>query len=214
VSSILHTKCPTDWQITFDFGHNRTIPPETGVITNQRPDIVIWSVESKQIIWAEETVPLERNIVAAALRKTSRYANLKTSLLLKGWTVADFTYEIGALGFIAKSFDHLLRKVGFKSAQRKHIRKRAAKLSLRSSYYIWTNRHNANFVKPKLISEPRAHTFPISTPTKIGHLFVHPPSHLLMIKHSSPQNQTNTGLHLVQKSRNRHPHPHSRHFLN
>ena len=75
MSSILRTKCPTDWQITFDFDNNRTIPPETLVITNQRPDIVIWSVSKKRIIWGEETVPLERNIVAAALRKTSRYSN-------------------------------------------------------------------------------------------------------------------------------------------
>ena len=102
MSSILHTKRPTDWQITFDFNNNGTIPPETNFITNQHPDIVIWSVSTKRIIWAEETVPLERNIVAAALRKTSRYANLKTSLLLKGWSVEDFTYEIGALGVIAK----------------------------------------------------------------------------------------------------------------
>jgi hypothetical protein len=166
MSSILRTKCPTDWQITFDFDNNRTIPPETNVITDQRPDIVIWSVSTKRIIWGEETVPLERNIVAAALRKESRYADLKTIMLLKGWTVEDFTYEIGALGFIAKSFDHLLRKLGFKSAQRKFIRKRAGKLSLCSSYYIWTNRHNTNFIRPKLVSEPKAHTFPIPPPNK------------------------------------------------
>ena len=176
MSSILHTKRPTDWQITFDFNNNRTIPPETNVITNQRLDIVIWSVSTKRIIWAEETVPLERNIVAAALRKTSRYANLKTSLLLKGWSVEDFTYEIGALGFIAKSFDHLLRKLGFKSAQRKFIRKRAGKLSLCSSYYIWTNRHNTNFIRPKLVTEPKAHTFPIPSPNKKRTPFCPPPT--------------------------------------
>lgn len=79
MSSILRTKCPTDWKITFDFNNNRTIPPETHVITNQRPDIVIWSVSTKRIIWAEETVPLERNIVATVLRKTSRYADLKNN---------------------------------------------------------------------------------------------------------------------------------------
>ena len=214
MSSILHTKRPTDWQITFDFNNNRTIPPETNVITNQRPDIVIWSVSTKRIIWAEETVPLERNIVAAALRKTSRYANLKTSLLLKGWSVEDFTYEIGALGFIAKSFDHLLRKLGFKSAQRKFIRKRAGKLSLCSSYYIWTNRHNTNFIRPKLVTEPKAHTFPIPSPNKKRTPFCPPPTPLPKIKLSSPPRQAKNGHHFVQMSRNHHPHPFSRHFPN
>ena len=33
--SILHTESPTDWQISFDFDNNRTIPPETSVATRK-----------------------------------------------------------------------------------------------------------------------------------------------------------------------------------
>ena len=158
--SILHIESPTDWHINFDFNHNRTIPSETQIDTNLRPDIVIYSVSKKRLIWLENTVPLERNIVDAQLRKKRRYANLKTNLKLKGWTVRDFTIEIGALGFIAKSFDYALRQLGFGSTQRKFIRKTAAKISLRSSFYIWTNRFSHNFSKPRLVAEPKSNSFP------------------------------------------------------
>merc|ERR1711994_655259 len=156
----IHTDFPTDWQVNFDFNNNATIPPETSVLTLQRPDIVIFSVSKKRIIWLENTVPLERNIVDAQLRKIARYAKLKTALKLKGWTVEDFTIEIGALGFIAKSFDFALRRLGFGKTQRKYIRKVAGKLSLKSSFNIWCNRFSSDFIKPKLTPEPKSHTFP------------------------------------------------------
>ena len=158
--SILHTDSPTDWHITFDFNNNSTISPEASVDTLQRPDIVIHSVSKKRIIWFENTVPLERNIIDAQLRKTRRYAKLKTALSLKGWSVEDFTIEVGALGFIAKSFDFALRQLGFGKTQKKFIRKVASKLSLRSSNYIWCNRFSPHFIKPKLTPEPKSHTFP------------------------------------------------------
>ena len=92
--SILHESLPTDWCTTFDFRGQRTIPIETLLDTNLRPDITIFSLEKKIIIWMEETIPLECNTVQATLRKTARYAKLKTELLLKGWKVHDLTYEI------------------------------------------------------------------------------------------------------------------------
>merc|ERR1711994_790150 len=55
--SILHIESPTDWHINFDFHHNRTIPPETQVDTLSRPDIVIYLVSKKRLIWLENTVP-------------------------------------------------------------------------------------------------------------------------------------------------------------
>ena len=87
---------------------------------------------TKTLLWFEETVPLERNVVQAALRKQARYASLKSALQLKGWSVHDFTFEIGALGFISKSFNYMLNKLGFSSQQKKFLRKRAAKIALRS----------------------------------------------------------------------------------
>ena len=161
--SILDVNCASDWQINFDFFDNPTIPGQTGVDTNLRPDIVIFSLAAKTLFWFEETVPLERNIVDAAIRKEARYAQLKTDIVLKGWSVHDFTFEIGALGFIGKSFNYMLIKLGFSNKQKKFMRQRVSKLALRSSFFIWSNRFNSSWQPPSLVKHPTACKFPPKT---------------------------------------------------
>ena len=177
--SILEKHQTNDWQINIDLYENLTIPPETDVDTLQRPDIVIYSVSKKVLIWAEETIPLERNFIQAKLRKEAKYAYLKTQLQLKNWTVYDFTFEVGALGFIAKTFDNLLRTLGFVSKHRKSIRKRVAKIALHASYYLWTNRFNRHFLAPSLVPIPKNNTCSptrTETPEKIPQEIKHPQS--------------------------------------
>ena len=177
--SILEKHQTNDWQINIDLYENLTIPPETDVDTLQRPDIVIYSVSKKVLIWAEETIPLERNFIQAKLRKEERYAYLKTQLQLKNWIVYDFTFEVGALGFIAKTFDNLLYSLGFVSKHRKSIRKRTAKIALRASYYLWTNRFNKHFLAPCLVPIPKQNTCSsprTETPAQIPEEKIHPES--------------------------------------
>ena len=150
----------SDWQINFDFFGNPTIRGQTLVDTTSRPDIVIFSLSTKVLPWFEETVPLERNILDAAIRKKARYAFLKTELQLKQWSVHDFTFEIGALGFISKSFNYMLNKLGFPSHQKKFIRRKAAKIALRSSFFIWSNRFKADWSPPSLAHLPKICNFP------------------------------------------------------
>ena len=156
--SLLQKHLTNDWQINIDLYENLTIPPETDVDTLSRPDIVIYSVTKKVLIWAEETIPLERNFIQAKLRKEAKYAYLKTQLQLKNWTVYDFTFEVGALSFIAKTFDYVLYSLGFVSKHRKSIRKRVAKIALRASYCIWTNRFIKHFLAPCLVPIPKLNT--------------------------------------------------------
>ena len=59
----------TDWQVQFDInekGHvkDRYFPPAIAVVTGERsrPDGVIWSMESKTVIWIELTSPWETNM--------------------------------------------------------------------------------------------------------------------------------------------------------
>ena len=92
--SILEVNNSSNWHINFDFFGNPTIPGQSCVDTLLRPDIVIYSLASKTILWFEETVPLERNIAAAALKKKTRYAALRAELTVSGWKVHDFTYQI------------------------------------------------------------------------------------------------------------------------
>ena len=54
-----------DWKVQFDFenqdGVSAPFPPEIAVVSGKgsRPDGVIWSVETKTIVWIELTSPWE-----------------------------------------------------------------------------------------------------------------------------------------------------------
>ena len=56
-----------------------TIPPDV-LVTQSRPDLVLLSRHEKIICLLELTCSFERNAQAANLRKSTRYANLKTDL--------------------------------------------------------------------------------------------------------------------------------------
>ena len=54
----------------------------------------------------------------------------------------------------------MLNKLGFIGHQKKHIRKRASKIALRSSFFIWTNRFKPSWFPPSLVKTPTTCNFP------------------------------------------------------
>ncbi len=138
-----------DWEFHIDLDGSFTWPV-TDVPTLERPDTVFISRSQRVIIWAELTVPIERRISHSAIIKTQRYSSLKTQLLLKNWTVHDFTFEVGAIGFLGNTVNRLLSALGFPRAQIKLMLKRISKMSLRSSFYIWNARKNLSWNPPIL----------------------------------------------------------------
>ena len=141
-----------------DSGCSATIPASTGVVTTSRPDLVIYSDSTKHILWAELTVPLERNIVAARVRKKARYLKLVSQLRLKGWTVSPFEVEIGALGTPGSSFVRFLTCIGLPRNQAKWLRKKVGCIALRSSYFIWKCRFSRDLVMPELVKDTNLRT--------------------------------------------------------
>ena len=122
----------------------------------------------KIIIWGELTVPLEENISPAAIRKRNRYSvSTKAKLSLADqcrrnfWTVHDFTFEVGLLGWIGYSTRRFLSKLGFKSSHLKWLLKRISKTTMRSSYLIWCCRKERTWEPPEMI--------PLRVPTAVPH---------------------------------------------
>ena len=76
-----------DWEILVDFSNkNITFPPEIWA-TPERPDIVILSRSAKIVLLIELTCPAEEGIANAAMRKQSRYHDLKNDINTKTlWT--------------------------------------------------------------------------------------------------------------------------------
>jgi hypothetical protein len=120
-----------------------------------RPDVIVFSKSTKTIVWAELTVPLEENISAAALRKTTRYTELAASCRGRGWIVHPFTIEVGAIGFVGASFRTFLVKIGLPKDQIRWLLKRVSRTALRSSFLIWSGRFDRNWSPPDLVPEPR-----------------------------------------------------------
>jgi len=137
-----------------DIDKSLTFPPCTGVLTDLRPDIVIYSPSIKHLIWAELTVPQERRIQKAALLKEGRYKELKTWVQIKEWIVHDYTVEVGALGFIGQYFRKFLSAIGITGPQLKFVLDRISKAARRSSFYIWNARYAKEWIAPTLYSTP------------------------------------------------------------
>lgn len=165
-----------DWVLLVDGVPNKTtFPPCTGVDTVKRPDIIIYSLMMKIIIWAELTVPLEENVGTAATRKTKRYCestNKKPSLKelceRNHWTVHPFTIEVGTIGFIAASTRRFLHQLGFPNTQLRWIEWRLSQVTKRSSYLIWCSRHDKNWTPANLFGTQPAEGVPVTAPKASG----------------------------------------------
>ena len=62
-----------DWKWIFDYDEDQYVFPAHIVITDERPDILIFSDSLKSVILIELTCPAEENILEARERKTMKY---------------------------------------------------------------------------------------------------------------------------------------------
>jgi len=102
-----------DWQFQVDLKANPLIfPPVTGITTALRPDIVLWSVSTKTVIWGELSCPLEELILEAYVRKKQKYLILEIECRRRGWKVYAFPFEVGSIGFVGQSCKKFLSAIG------------------------------------------------------------------------------------------------------
>ena len=119
-------------------------------MTPLRPDIVILDGNSANIY--ELTVPFETNIKARHLYKINKYSNLCTDITSMTTTLEAF--EIGARGLITpENKDRLkkLHKYVDKSVSFKMFTNKIAEIAITSSYYIYIQRKNPQWVSPGLM---------------------------------------------------------------
>ena len=155
--SLLHLA--DDWQLTIDLDGSFCWPiAEHAEII--RPDIMITSASRRIVIWGELTSPMERRMSISALIKTKRYMELKIALSVKGWTVYDRTFEVGALGFVSTTTRGFLSKLGFPASHAKYMVQRMCLIARRSSFYIWNARQSLSW-KPPTLCDVTAHPEPV-----------------------------------------------------
>ena len=78
----------------------RPFPSEIAVVygPGSRPDGVIWSMQTKTVIWTELTIPWEENLTKKHFEKMDKYNKLAFEGKHHGvkWTVVALCVEVGA----------------------------------------------------------------------------------------------------------------------
>ena len=99
-----------DWDVSADLLECDTHP---NIIkeTRLRPDIVMHSASTQQLIMVELTVPYENRMEEAHIYKKEKYLNLIKELENASYKAVVMPLEVGAGGFIGSSVYHLLTKL-------------------------------------------------------------------------------------------------------
>jgi len=125
-----------DWDLRVDLDRKLTFPEEI-TTTNQRPDIVILSAKTRQVVIMELTVPWEDRMEEAFERKAEKYNELKQSCIEKGWKTWYYPIEVGCRGFVGQSTWRGLGAVGIKGRKRKVVTKNLAEAAEAASRWLW-----------------------------------------------------------------------------
>jgi hypothetical protein len=132
----------SDWSILFDYDSNPMVFPINICATDARPDIVIWSKESKRVIIIELTVPAEESITDAHHRKLLKYEPLLAMCLSQSWQAVLLPIEVGCKGFVGFSLTKCCKKLGLSKLLVSRISKLLSRVALPCSYLIFLSRNN------------------------------------------------------------------------
>jgi hypothetical protein len=136
-SGILATA--NDWNMQADVNQKLKFPPEI-TTTNQRPDIVLWSKNTKQAVLIELTVPWEERIQDANERKRTKYQQLVEECRENGWKTSCYPIEVGCRGFAGQSLWQALRSLGVTGKTRSKLISDVMREAERASQWVWQKR--------------------------------------------------------------------------
>ena len=114
--------------------------PQEITVTNQRPDIVLWSAASKQVVMVELTVPWEERLEESFERKREKYQALTDTCTEKGWKAWCFRVKVGCRGFPAQSLWRTFSRLGVTGQVRKRAISVVARETESASLWLWRKR--------------------------------------------------------------------------
>ena len=144
----------SDWLLLVDVGKSLIFPPHV-LVTQLRPDIVIFSNKLHILIIIELTCPSEERFLYWNSVKTDKYSELVNMCRNRNWTVFFFAVEVGARGFASSSLRTCFSKLGITGKKLRHGVNEAAATSCRASFWIWLKREDSEWEvsksKPKFV---------------------------------------------------------------
>ena len=131
-----------DWVVTADLWHQSSFPQHIAP-TTQRPDLILHSDATRQVIIIELTVPWETRVDEAHERKRLKYEDLRSDCTSNGWTTHYYPVEVGCRGLPAKSIIYMSRCLGISFTAKKKLLREVAAATERASCWIWTKYQQA-----------------------------------------------------------------------
>ena len=130
------------WKINADLKGMECRFPVTVATSNRRPDIVVWSEDTRNVFLIELTVPWEEAMDEAHERKLERYALLQEECVSNGWRCQVRPVEVGCRGFVGTSTRTLLSAFGFGGRElNTHIR-HLSDAAEAASRWLWLKRQD------------------------------------------------------------------------
>jgi hypothetical protein len=125
-----------DWNLLVDYDHKKVVFPPNICSTSERPDIVIWSRMSRNVILLELTCCAEEGVKAAQMRKQVRYHELIENINASKWNASLLTIEVGARGLVGSGTFRAFVKLGLPSQTATSLCQTLSIVVARCSYAI------------------------------------------------------------------------------
>lgn len=128
-----------DWQMLVDLERQLQFPSHIA-LTTLRPDVVLVSESTRQVVMLELTVPWEDRLEEAFERKLSKYAALVSDCQQASWRARCFPVEVGCRGFAAQSLVKAFGTLGIIGERRRRAIRSATDAAERASRWLWLKR--------------------------------------------------------------------------
>jgi len=129
-------------------------PPDLGVVTTERPDLIVRNDDAKVLLLCELTVPSEDNLEASHRFKRDKYRTLLAELRsrLPDWVVEVLAFETGARGLHENTLSRMLYRMKrltviepFTQSELRDLCLHVSCIALKCSYLIWHTRRSADW---------------------------------------------------------------------
>ena len=128
-----------DWQLSVDLGSQLKFPQHVAK-TTLRPDIVLVSEATKNVVMLELTVPWEERMEEAFERKREKYDCLVSDCHRRGWKARCLPVEVGCRGFAGQSLCRAYTSLGITGERRRRAIRNSTEAAERASRWLWIKR--------------------------------------------------------------------------
>ena len=129
-------------------------PPEFGVPSGKRPDLLVFNRERRALVTLELTVPAELNFSKSHEYKLDRYAELVDEVrpALPNWEIRLVCVEVGCRGLHRDSLSSAVKSLADVDLLTRPTKSdindlavRTSSLALKGSFLIWQTRRSAEW---------------------------------------------------------------------